>query len=104
MEPAVKQAAYQVYYDTAILVRDNEAEEGILPLNSIIIRRNSLDVHFFTALLKHNNIVELQKIVPILTRDHEYHQAWDKWNSTQRFINTYREMINDEIKEKIRTS
>ncbi len=41
--------------------------------------------------------MEFEKIVPIINIDNEYMQAWNRWNSIQRFKNSYRELINQEI-------
>lgn len=101
LESALKQAAHHVYYDSAFLVKEYDFEKEVLPLNSIKIRRNSLDVHFFTAFLRTQDMPELEKIIPIITFDNEYLQAWRKWNSIQRLKNNYREMINKEISENI---
>lgn len=98
---ALKKATHHVYYDSALLAKEQDPEKKIPPLNTIKIRRNSLDLHFFNAFLRTQEMTELEKIIPIITLDTEYQQVWKKWNSIQRLKNKYREMINKKITENI---
>jgi hypothetical protein len=84
----------QVYYDVALLVVDSSFVKGKVQFVNVDVKRNSLDLHFLSVFDGKYSLVELEKMVPIINLDIEYRRAWIRWNSIQRFKNSYRETLN----------
>jgi hypothetical protein len=87
----------QVYYDAALLVVDSSFVKGKVQFVNVDVKRNSLDLHFLSIFDRKYSLVELEKMGPIINFDVGYRRVWFRWISIQRFKNSYRETLNQEI-------